>query len=422
MGLFDIFKKTKPAPQPPDPREVFAHEVESVLRGDELVTAVERIAGEFALRVKCGGEESTLFLHNVFAETRELSPEARADRIRGFLGSFPNEREWEWEEARPNLLVTVRASTYGAGPSPTGELMPRRAAREFAPFLDATLVIDEPGSMGYVSREQLGKWGVDEEEAFAVALRNTSALASGPMETYSEMYGPVWHLPGEDVYATSRLLLPGWLASMKDRVEGRPLAIIPERSTLFVGGDARPEVVRWLAETAQREWESTTRGISPAVYTVDDTTALVVPYRPAGTGETANLIRMGCEKLRAQTYEEQREGLASHYQRTGVDLFVAKATLMRLDDGRPYSYCPWVEDVTSLLPVTDLVMATGGTKEDGTFWLARVPFEIAKKIGGPLWARAEVPFGPERYSVSGAISPEQKAALLAASRPPEELV
>lgn len=179
MGVFDIFRKPKAAPPlaPPDPCEVFAHEVEFALRADSQVTAVERIAGEFALRVKRGDDESTVFLHNVFAETRELSPEIRAERIRAFLATFPAEREWEWEEARPNLLVAVRGSMYGSGPGPTGEMMPARAARVFAPHLDAT----------------------------------------------------------EDVYASSRLVVPGWLASMKDRVEGRPLAIIPER-----GGSGSP--------------------------------------------------------------------------------------------------------------------------------------------------------------------------------------
>lgn len=421
MGLFDIFKKVKSA-APPDPRDVFAREVELVLRDDARVTAVERIVEKFALRVNRGGKESTVFLQNVFAETRELSPAARAEKIRWFLASLPDDKEWGWEEARQNLVLAVRASTYGAGPGTTGELMPPRAAREFAPFLDATLVIDEPASMAYASRERLEKWGVDEEQAFAVALRNTSELATRPLELYSDTHGPVWHLPGEDVYASSRLLLPGWLASMKDRVEGRPLAIIPERSMLFVGGDARPELVKWLADTAQREFESTPRGISPAVYTVDETTGLVVPYRPAGADATTNSVRMGHAKLHAQTYQEQREALESHYEKTGVDLFVANVTLIQLEDGRLYSYCAWVDEVEGMLPITDLVMATGGTKEDGTFWLASVPFETARKIGGTLWTSGKVPFGPERYRVSGAISPEQKAALLDASRPPEELI
>ncbi len=53
---------------------------------------------------------------------------------------------------------------------------------------------------------------------------------------------------------------------MRDRVEGSPLAIIPERSTLFVDGDARPGLVRWLADKAQREFEPSTLGISSAVY------------------------------------------------------------------------------------------------------------------------------------------------------------
>lgn len=76
----------------------------------------------------------------------------------------------------------------------------------------------------------------------------------------------------------------------------------------------------------------------------------------------------------------------------------------------------------SLLPVTDVVVPFGADKKAGDSWTAYVPFQTAREIGGSLWTNADVPFGPERFRVSGAFTAEQKAALLSASRPTNELV
>jgi hypothetical protein len=318
-------------------------------------------------------------------------------------------------------MLAVRPCIFASGATPGTGLVSSFVARGFAPFLDAMLVVDTPSSIGYVSRATLEKWPVDENEAFAAALRNLATQATAQLERYSDTHGPVWHLPGEDVYATSRLLLPGWLASMRGRIDGRVLAIIPERSTLLIGGDADPELVRWLAEAAQREFASSVRSLSPAVYTLDAWAARVVPYTPDRTSGTATMVRVGHAILRARTYEEQKNELDAYYEKNGVDLFVASATLMRLEDGRPYDYCVWTEGVEAVLPVTDVVVAGGGAKRGGSRWMATVPFGVAREIGGRLWTAASLPFGPERFRVSGAITPEQKAALLAASRPTDQL-
>lgn len=419
MGLFDIFRRTKAVESPPpDPRELFAREVEQVLAQDDSVRAVVPDPENFAISVKVGEEDYVLYLANAYAETRDLSPEDRRNHIRRLISVVQPLTEVAWEEARSNLMLTVRACTFGANPeADKGSYL----GRPFVPFLEATLVLDEPDSMRYLVRSQLERWQVAEEEAFAVAMQNAASAATAPLELYASTHGSAWHVPGEDVYASSRLLLPGWLESMKDRVEGRPLAIIPERSMLFVGGDARPEMVRWLADAAQREHDASNRSISPAVYTVDEA-GTVVPYRSTGGDEIANLVRMGHTKLLGQTYEEQKALLEPYYEKIGFDVFVATVSVLRLNDGRPLSWCTWAEGIESLLPKTDVVMVGGSAHEERSTWRASVPFEIAKGIAGALWTTAEVPFGPERFKASGAISPDQKAALLAASRPLDQCI
>lgn len=419
MGFFDsLFKKTRRREAPSaDPRERLVREVRLELEKDRSVGAVRYLPDAFALTVQVHEREHMVWLENLFAETREVSPEERRELVRRFLGAMSLEPETTWEEVERHLVPVVRACTYGATPEGL-ELASSWPRRPCVPFLDATLAVDRPGSIEYVTRAALEKWRVREDEAFATAIAN-AATAAGPVEPYASTNGPIWHVPGEDVYASSRLFLPGWLDSMRDRVEGRPLAIIPERSTVLVGGDARPEMVRWLAEKAIREFEASTRSISPAVYTVDESGA-VIPYAPAGAGEIADLVRTGHAKLLALTYEEQKAALDPYYEKAQIDVFVASAKLLRVQS-RSLSWCVWTEGVEALLPRTDLVIVGAVDSRGKSRWRANVPFAEAMAIGAPLWATADLPLGPQRFRVSGTFPRDMREAFLAASRPLEEI-
>jgi uncharacterized protein YtpQ (UPF0354 family) len=415
MGFLDLFKSRKSVDEPPsDPRKLFANEVATALEHEWSDCAVQRDDQNFGLLVKHENRDWILNLENLFAETRELSPADRRDRIRRYvrLVEGPELDQLTWEEARSSLMPAVRGCSYGADAGADGPVMVRRP---FLPFLDAAIVFDEPEAMRYLVRTQLDAWQTSEDEAFAAAMGNAARAAAGSMEPYSTTHGPVWHVPGEDAYAASRLLVPGWLASMSERVEGRPVAVIPERSILFVGGDARPELVRWLAEVGQREHEAGARGISPAVYTTDDR-GVVVPYESGGAGAVAHLVHLGHTKLLGQAYEDQKALLDPLHARTGVDVYVASVGVVTHRSGPSLSWCTWGDGIESLLPKTDVVVV-GGRSEGAENWTATLPFETARAIAGPLWTAGAVPFGPERVKASGAMSQEQKKAFLAASRP-----
>src|SRR6185369_15379006 len=80
---------------------------------------------------------------------------------------------------------------------------------------------------------------------------------------------PLWHVARDDSYESSRLLLPAWLASFAGKVKGKPVAVVPHRSCVVVGGDGDHACLRRLIEFARREYEASPRAISPALYTVD---------------------------------------------------------------------------------------------------------------------------------------------------------
>jgi len=426
MGLFDFLKFRSPAQvvptAPASPHELLMHEVEAALGETRGVTRAQRLPADFALRVEHQGVELVLYLSGLLADVQDASPEERRDRIAHFVGTLlqnalPHERSLE--AVRDRLALSVRPAMY-ADASDGNDIQLPSASRPFLPFLSAQLVVDEPGSIAYLHRPQLENWGVPEADLFDLALQNLGRLVPGDLEPYPHPAGPAWQAPGENPYAASLLLRPGWLAAMRGRVEGRPLAIIPERSTLLVAGDARPDLVHWLADKAQREYQASYRNVSPAVYTVDDS-GTVVPYRPTRGTDAGNLVHRGHAMLLAQSYAEQQVALERHYARMGIDVYVAQVGVSRRSDGSPCTWCTWADGVACLLPRTDVVIVGGGEAADGTAWHAAVSFDTARSLGGPMWQPGEALSGPERHHATGRVSSGLKTALLLAHRSLDEL-
>ncbi len=157
----------------------------------------------------------------------------------------------------------------------THELRPIR--RAFVPYVDALAVIDSDADMTFLAHEHVREWGVSVDQVLDVALQNLLQHASTDVELNDDLHGPLYVLSTNDGYEASRLLLPGWLASFRGKVEGEPIAIVPQRGLVFIDGSARPEMVSRLVEMADREFCSSPRNISPALYTVDGSGS-VVPY------------------------------------------------------------------------------------------------------------------------------------------------
>src|SRR5207248_5392300 len=98
-------------------------------------------------------------------------------------------------------------------------------------------------------------------------------------------------------------------AGFANRVAGRPVAIVPSRSRLLVGGDGNEACLRALVESAQREFMAAPRSISPALYTVDDRDAVVPLVLPAGSALAAE-VALGHVSFRS---EEHTSELQSPY-------------------------------------------------------------------------------------------------------------
>jgi hypothetical protein len=349
---------------------------------------------------------------NAFAESRGMSPEQRREKIAFFFASVGAKGQEEtWDEGREMLVPVLRAATYGVD---VGLKEPKAACvrRPFLPFIDTLVAIDRPTSMSFVNRGSLRSWKITEDEVFEAAALRASVLASPTVELYDETHGPLWIVTSNDSYESSRLLVPGWLASFRGKVEGSPIAIVPERATLMVGGDGRPEMVERLLDKAEREFGASNRRLSPALYSVDGADR-VVPYARATADALATKVKIAHEKLAIYEYGQQKEVLDELYEKSGPDVFVPNYQVFEsAGGGLPRSLSVWTKGVRSYLPRTERVMLLilGGQKGAKPKAAVEVPFDAIEE------RLTVVPdLHPPRYDTTGDFPSESDLQSLARS-------
>jgi hypothetical protein len=388
-------------------REAFLDEAARLLAGDARVGAVERLPDAYGLRVLVHGEPRTFLLDAVFTETLDLPPEARAASLLRLLRlDVEDAPAVGWAEAEERLLLAPRPSMHGVAEAVAAGAPPP-LGWGFAPFLRVLAALDAPDGLGLVGEPHLAAWGVSADEVRAAAERNVARLPGIAPEVYDRSRGTIWHLPERDGHEASRLLLPGWLAAFRGKVAGRPLAIVPDRSSVWIGGDGRPDAVALLAEMAQRQYRSSPRRISPALYTADEA-GRVVPYRREGQGEPERAVALGHATLALDEYARQRPLLERLVSAAGRDLFVASlSAIARQPGGMPITYAVWTEGVPTLLPRADAVALVAGNPAAPS-WTALVAFDALARIAGAALTEEPVP-GPPRFRTAAWLAPEQVA-------------
>jgi uncharacterized protein YtpQ (UPF0354 family) len=398
-----------------DPRELFLEHVARRLRARETTDSVTRHEQDFGLRAVISGREVSLFLHRLYADTRELSPEARERAIEHFLTALsqtPAKTRLSWEEARPRLRPVLRTVTFGQGvePAQTGHAL---VGHDVLPFLRELISIDYEDRAAYLQHEEFESWGVSFEDVLAAAHANLARAVPLSTELYERTPGAIWSIESDQFHESSWLLRPGFLASFAKKVEGRPIAIVPDRGTLWIAGDAHPETVARLCESAEREYQASARATSPALYTVDESMR-VVPYEQPLEDELAYRVRRGHRLLAACEYAAQKQQLdqAKGGEEEG-GYFVANVSLAS-PKGSPetFSYCVWSDELgpKDLLPEVDLV-ALRETKEH----VLLVPWSEVRRIVGDRLV-AEPTLTPLRYRPTAWPTPEMFEQLRAVAR------
>ncbi|ATB31227.1 DUF1444 domain-containing protein [Melittangium boletus] len=397
-----------------DPREFFLAQVEQRLRARETTGTITRHENDFGLRVVISGREMSLFLHRLYADTRELSPEDRERAIDHFLTALsktPEKTRLTWEEARPRLRPVLRPVTFGQG---IESAKPEHAmvGHDVLPFLRELISIDYEDRAAYLQREEFESWGVGFQEVLAAAHANLARTVPLATEPYERVPGTIWSVESDQFHESSWLMRPGFLASFAKKVEGRPIAIVPDRTTLWIAGDAHPETVARLCESAEREYQASARATSPALYTVDEELR-VVPYELPPEDELAAQVRRGHVMLAASEYKSQKDMLDQAKGGEEQGAFVANVSIVSPQGSQEaFTYCVWSEDLGTegLLPEVDLV-ALGTTKEE----VLLVPWPEVRRIVGDRLV-AEPGLAPPRYRPTAWPTPEMFEHLRAAAR------
>lgn len=336
------------------PRDVFAAEVEAAARAVPSVTSVQRTAHGFGVRINRGGKQYTLFLDNVFAETRDIDPRGRRERIARLLRTMdaPDPAEMDWADVRRKLAPLLRTpSLFGSFAGTQGrDTWPIN--RPFAPFLVECVGVDSEDGIRYVTPSLLSTLGVDRSDVFAGALENARRHFVDDIQSYdSDAPYPIWYVARDDSYESSRILLPGWLASFSGKVSGRPVAIVPHRGLLVVGGDGDERCLRRMIDAAKAEFEASPRRISAALYTVENA-GRVVPFVVPDEHPLASEIALGHRLTAMAEYEFQKQQLD---QQLPGGVFIASYVTLRDKAGPVFSVATWAKGVPTLLPQTDQV-------------------------------------------------------------------
>lgn len=358
-------------------RELFMKEVLELLReNDELELIVPNLE---AFSIQVGTEEPgrTIYLQNFFDELRDVEPETRTERLRGKLRTMLEDDDppESWESVQDKLLSVVRTASYATG---TGPLAKKMLMEPLAPFLRTGVVIDYPSKMLCVMQDQLEKWGVSAQQVFERGAQNLTRLQSS-LGRYGET-DSIQYLVDEDSYEAARLTSPHFLLALAGAigVKGRLVVAIPHRSLLLATDDATSENVLRLARTAEREYDSSPRKLSPALYTID-AEGRCQPYLRAGKDETAHAVALSHRLLALSEYGEQKANLDREHEAAKQDIFVASYKLMTTN-GAPWSYALWLP-VHAWLPEVDFVCFNRSEAEKLFF----VPWQRTAELVGELW-------------------------------------
>lgn len=395
MGFFDWLLGKK-APQPHvSPEEFFVGQFIERLRSLAPRAEVRRTDETLKLIVGLDGRDSTVFLGNLMHDGRELDPEARQRLTDRFLSSVidgvaPRDT---LEQVRDELAVCLRGAMHG-----TNLVL---AAREFLPCLREHLVVDGANNIAFVTEDDLARWKLSLDDALEIGRTKLREARTG--EELHDEAQRIWAIETGDDYESSRLLVPGFLASFRERVRGRVIAVAPTRTQLHIAGDEDPAVVLRLCEFAEREFAASPRRLSAAMYSVDED-GRVIRYVRSVQDEAAVRVAEGHVRFEGTEYSRQKHALEEAHQANGTDVFVASFSGLKTKGGQLVSWASVAPGVHAWVPRTDLL----AMEHAGTHAFFRFD-DVLREVPRAL-VRHPTLF-PPRWVTQGDFTPEELARL-----------
>ena len=214
----------------------------------------------------------------------------------------------------------------------------------------------------------------------------------------------------DDWYASSRVLVPEWLACLP--IEGDPVVLIPDQVSIFACGADNADALAKMAEIATAD--STLRPITriPIRLTPEGPE----PFIPDASHPSHTAFKQSAVEETGAIYAKQQASLLS--AEIG---FVASYFAPKRADTRPaVSLTTWTRNANPLLPKTDYVVFCQVTLDEATgrptstsVCPVPVPWEIVEAVVGDRLSRTA--HTPARYRASGFPSDEELDQLQSAA-------
>lgn len=398
MGLFDLFKKTPNEDQ-------FSEIAIAALKATDTFNSIKYDHENFLLQLDQDAHH-IWYLSNAFNEYCNAKKSERKAILERYIQSIIDIKSSaipdDYIEAKDRLYPGVRESAeiefLRLRAKFDGEDFKETATKPLADLLIKVIIYDSEKSMSLLSVNMLTEWGVSYDEAFDQALDNLRRISSKP---FQQLQPGLYASPWEDEYDASRLLLPELFYRLN--LNGKPVASIPNRSTLLVTGSEDETGLANLAELTLKVIEDTPKTLSGFVLILEDQQWAPYPIqdRPIDL-PIVNLIK----RWDSHIYSEQKSNLEHFFQKHGIDIFVASALLMKKEEsGKMTSLCVWSEDVDTLLPKTDLIAIRKENDQQ-----AMVPWDKVETLVGDLMEATD--HSPVRYRVKTFPTDEQFSQLL----------
>ena len=376
-------------------RDRFARQLMRRLKAADGVGPVEYDRENFRLVI-----DGTQYINlsNFFDEHRRLPKEDRVDHLKSILqGVFQSgfQLPEDLDDARPDLLPKVwpraafdrldlKARAEGRDPAPL-------AAIPLGEHLYLGVVYDLPRSVRMVSQADLDAWDTTLYEALEIATDNlrerqiqVAQIGGRQDEPQTEPLGQPdpaeFEAAGDEEFAAARprvfifstgdsydatrvILLPD-LDQLQ--LNGRPVALAPNRDVLLVTGDDDEAGLSVLATLASQMYDGEPRPHVPMCVSHDGVDW--VDFRVPTSHPAYPALHELEVRYLAEEYAEQKPILEEMQQsaaRRGQDaLYVAAPIVVRDEDGRMESHAVWADGVAALLPKADVIGFMKG--EDGS--------------------------------------------------------
>jgi hypothetical protein len=350
-----------------------------------------------------GGQGMTIFLTNLHDDYRAAPPGMKTQVLERIISVHqPPPRPESYAEARPALMPVVRPRAYFEmlkvrdASSPSGK-SPSAAWRPLGEVLAVSLVQDLPDSMRYLHPEDLERWGVSFDTAYAHALANLRARSREPLVSISPgVCAAAWG----DSYSPSRMLLDEVVK--RCQVRGEPVVLAPGRDLLLITGAQDEQGLQQVAELAAEALEAPRPMDGRALRR---TASGWVPFLPERTSASWPALHRLARHSLVRDYADQSEQLNALHLEKGVDLFVASLLVAEDEDGRILTHTLWVNGLQTLLPRADSIIFMEEERGPEAPPVAVVPWEQVVRDVGHLLVREEGLY-PERYRLKGFPTPK----------------